>query len=304
MFDDLFSSVRSPGFVGIVLGLVVIGGFGTLGALVFDGRVNGEVATKLEQRIESLQHQISSANQKLKQLNDQTKAGEKRTEIAERVEAAKRDLSTKQAKIEELQLAMQDGQLACEKYEKDLNRYRDQVRRVAEGEKLETLQTLDGRAYKTVTIKKVSDAGIEFSHETGTGRVLFPNLPLEWQKRFRYNPDEHSDALLAEKNQKSQHDEMVNKALAEQQKRNEISAWKAGDDTRKYKAGVLAKDIASLEARLEGLRRDYDRDSSRAASAGSGKIVATKTGQLSRDIKSTEEQLVQKRSELTRVLAE
>ena len=53
-------------------------------------------------------------------------------------------------------------------------------RESAQGEKHSTLTTSRGRTYKKVIIKGVDEVGVKITHEYGTARIKFPELPAEF----------------------------------------------------------------------------------------------------------------------------
>ncbi len=76
-------------------------------------------------------------------------------------------------------------------------------RESAKGEKHATLTTSRGRTYKKVVIKGVDEIGVKITHEYGTARIKFPELPEEFQARFGYDPSRAHDLLDREKNLES-----------------------------------------------------------------------------------------------------
>ena len=76
-------------------------------------------------------------------------------------------------------------------------------RESAKGEKHATLTTSRGRTYKKVVIKGVDEVGVKITHEYGTARIKFPELPEEFQARFGYDLSRAQDLLEREKNLES-----------------------------------------------------------------------------------------------------
>ena len=62
------------------------------------------------------------------------------------------------------------------------------AREAAVGEKHASLTTGKGRSYKKVVIKGVDEVGVKITHEYGTARIKFEELPEEFQARFGYDP--------------------------------------------------------------------------------------------------------------------
>ena len=76
-------------------------------------------------------------------------------------------------------------------------------RESAKGEKHAALTTSKGRTYKKVVIKGVDEVGVKITHEYGTARIKFSELPEEFQARFGYDPSRAKDLLEREKNLES-----------------------------------------------------------------------------------------------------
>jgi hypothetical protein len=70
----------------------------------------------------------------------------------------------------------------------------------AVGEKHPSLTTGKGRTYKKVVIKGVDEVGVKITHEYGTARIKFEELPEEFQTRFGYDPSRAQEFLSRETN--------------------------------------------------------------------------------------------------------
>jgi hypothetical protein len=57
----------------------------------------------------------------------------------------------------------------------------------AEDAKLDSLVTLDGKVYQSVTIRKVDPDGLSILHEAGTAKVPFEKLPEELREQYGYD---------------------------------------------------------------------------------------------------------------------
>jgi hypothetical protein len=66
------------------------------------------------------------------------------------------------------------------------------------GSDLGTITTVDGQTFQNCQLLKVESDGITFNHSQGITKILFPNLPLELQKRFGADPQSNA-ALEAAK---------------------------------------------------------------------------------------------------------
>jgi septal ring factor EnvC (AmiA/AmiB activator) len=67
--------------------------------------------------------------------------------------------------------------------------YRNGIRNAARGERHPSISTRGGMEYHDTTILRVTDAGLEISHSSGSARIASADLPAQWQERFRWNED-------------------------------------------------------------------------------------------------------------------
>ena len=57
------------------------------------------------------------------------------------------------------------------------------------GDKLDTLTTVDGKTYQSVTIREITVEGISIMHESGVKRIAAKDLPTELQKSLGLDPN-------------------------------------------------------------------------------------------------------------------
>ncbi len=76
--------------------------------------------------------------------------------------------------------------------------HRRQVWEEAKGETWPVLGLPNGKIYEEVAIRRISEVGAEFSHKTGMARIAAPDLPPDWQERFRWDDEERLAALRRE----------------------------------------------------------------------------------------------------------
>ncbi|MGC4014241.1 MAG: hypothetical protein QM755_06940 [Luteolibacter sp.] len=78
-----------------------------------------------------------------------------------------------------------------QKIEDDLAGYKEMYRaglwKAAAGEKMATLILKSGRRYENVTIVRVTNQGLEISHQEGLARISPSDLDASWQKRFLWD---------------------------------------------------------------------------------------------------------------------
>jgi hypothetical protein len=87
---------------------------------------------------------------------------------------------------------------SIEKVEQDMARHRRNLWRAAVGEKIPHLKVWGGREYHDVTIRQVTEAGLEIQHQNGLARIAFPDLDETWHQRFRWQESERRSLLERE----------------------------------------------------------------------------------------------------------
>ncbi len=78
-------------------------------------------------------------------------------------------------------------------------KFRSRSRARAAGEAVGVLETRDGRKFNGVTIRKVTDVGMDISHEHGFARIHAPDLGPAWQERFQWTDEERRARLEEER---------------------------------------------------------------------------------------------------------
>ncbi|MCW1884316.1 hypothetical protein OKA04_06205 [Luteolibacter flavescens] len=65
-------------------------------------------------------------------------------------------------------------------------RYCRQIRGAAAGEKLAELSTRQGKIFRDVTIRRVTEAGLEITHADGLASLAASELADSWRERFQW----------------------------------------------------------------------------------------------------------------------
>jgi len=65
-------------------------------------------------------------------------------------------------------------------------KYCRQVRNAAAGEKLDELSSRQGKVYRGVTIRRVTETGLEFTHADGLATLGPDELADSWRERFQW----------------------------------------------------------------------------------------------------------------------
>ena len=72
------------------------------------------------------------------------------------------------------------------------------VRLTAKGEKHPEVRLLDGKIYREVVIRRVTDIGLEIRHLSGSARLHHEDLGEKWQERFLWSSEESRRSLVEE----------------------------------------------------------------------------------------------------------
>lgn len=103
--------------------------------------------------------------------------------------ALKMELENLSQEIKALELANQNTKTLTEYCKDQLRAHRDKIREKAEGEKIALLSRPNRpnrKPFKDVVIQQVHDGGIKIRHSIGAADIDYENLPIELQKRFRF----------------------------------------------------------------------------------------------------------------------
>lgn len=304
-FSDLMSSGRGPGVIGMIMALIVIGGFGVLFMFAFDSEMQGKGVT-----IESI---IRDQAKEIDELNYQITHGKKALESAPRlIEAAarqdelKRENIFRSASLKSLKEAFTGGQEqfigTTKSWEDYKNEYRTHVRSKAVGETFAELITKTGSNYKRVEIRTVTPVGIQIRHEDGQKRIPFEELPEEMQDRFQFDIANKELALAAENKHREEHEAAV--AVANQLEEKDMEASRARMEVNRraeMKSSIKSKQnqISQLQTEIHSLELQISQANAQAAAArASGRTVLTKIGSIRPHIRAKHDQIFRLKNEI------
>lgn len=136
----------------------------------------------------------------------------------------------------------------------------------AAGESLGTLEVSGGRVYEKAVIKRVTDVGLEISHEHGMARVQMQDLDAGMRDRFQWNVEERRRRL---KEEEKQRDALT--AKREDGRRGKPAAGKRG----RRPARTLSAEREKIEERRSGVRLWMGRVSQLRKDAAEARSAAT-----------------------------
>ncbi|WP_193210504.1 hypothetical protein [Luteolibacter marinus] len=215
MLED---SNESSGIVGMLVGLIVLVLAGAFFSLVIDKRF------KLSSSRVSVEEDVAKEALVVESLRDELSLKRERWEKAtaplEGQPAALAEWSARAAATSERLPDLRerrDGlenevEAATKAYLDYRNSYRAQVRGDAAGEKLVRLETVGGKVYSDVSIRRVTSAGIEFTHAHGPARLLPKDLGPEWNERFQWDQEEVEMVLEQERRREEMHRKAIERS--------------------------------------------------------------------------------------------
>lgn len=299
------SSGRGPGVIGMLMALLVIGGFGVLFMFAFDSEMQGKGVT-----IESV---IREQAKEIDEIKYQIDHGTKALADAPRLEQEnarwdelKRENVFRAASLKSLKEDIDKAQetyIALNRSLEDYkNEYRTHVRSKAVGETFPELTTKAGSTYKRVEIRTVSAIGIQIRHEYGQKRIPFEELPEEMQERFQFDVAGKELAIAAENKHREEHEAAV--AVANQLQEKDMEAARARQEVARrteMKRSITQKQnqISQLQSEIQSLELQISQANAQAAAArASGRMVLTKIGSLRPQIRAKHNQIFALKNEI------
>lgn len=264
MFDDFFSSSKGPGVLGIILGVIVLGGFGALGLAVFDGRLNGDFRSDAEKEAASQASAIEGLQGTLKHLEKQRVEADQRAKLVEQLNGLQKQLTFHQENVTRLEgdvKAAQDSITDVEgKFEDYKAAYRKAERTAAKGEEFKSLELQNGDVLTDVVVREVNDIGMQVRMRTGSRTIAQKDLPENLRDRFQFT-DALTAAALAkvEKREKVAEVDQGRQALI-----NQVRALKAEKASKNDQIRQLSREATSLQKSIQVAVDGAVRDETRA----------------------------------------
>jgi hypothetical protein len=252
------STGRGPGFIGMLMALVVLAGFGLLYVFVLDAEASQ--GASVETIIKNQEYDIEAYKAQIADYSVVTDTIPIIEEISSKLETLKKSAPEREAKVATLrenlsglEKSFKDTAAAFTSYKEQ---YRSMVRNKAVGEQLEQLALKSGNVYKKVEIREVSSVGIQIRHEDGQKRVPFEELPEEMQERFQFDSVEKDKQLAQELENLKRHEGLVDPAPESAPGKDvaESKGTEEGDAARKKQ---IKKAINDMEIRIARARTEY-----------------------------------------------
>lgn len=242
MFDDFFSSSKGPGVMGLILGVIVLGGFGALGLAVFDGRLDGSTGSDSATEVASQASAIEGLKGSLEDLKKQRVAADERAKLVEELESLQRKLNLHQDAVTGLEEDLKAAQDGITQEENDWEKYKAAYRKFertsAQGEEIERLELQDGAVLTEVVVRDVNDLGMQVRTRNGSRTISWKELPDDLIDRFQFT------------------EELTAVAVAKVEKREIIADIDQGRQGMLDQIRALTAEIARKNDEIKQLRRD------------------------------------------------
>lgn len=265
-FSDLMQSGRGPGVVGMLLAMLVLGGFGILFLFAIedepkDAKLTPEgIILEQEKEIAEIKAAITQRKANLDVLPKLQETEKKARETKREVLFATGRAESTRAGIADIKAKITATDEEFVKY-KDL--YREFSRLGAKGENLGNLTTKKGVTHEEVTVREVDAVGMAIKSKTGYFRIPYEELPDTLQDRFQFDPAQR-DAKLAKEHGEHNDLNAAARQVEEQRKAEEDQRKSQEDGDRemetKRRITEIKTEMASINSELGQLQAELNRE--------------------------------------------
>lgn len=296
IISELFESARSPGVIGIVLGLVVLLSFGILSMAVFDPRLNGDNVSALKEQVRDQGLEIFSLEDEIERTKNEVLDQKRNEEVGRKLVIAEKTYKLLEDKKADLEEDIETAKKEIVRFGEEQLAYRDEYRpyerKRAIGEAFEEIELTNGKILKKATIKELQTNKVRFTTEFGSATATWEELPQSWRDRFQIGEGEIEAAnLKLEEARKKRNEALVevrkNRSLELREMEltkslsrisKSIDAKREEMESARAKAAILRTKAADYrvmerEARQRGNTSSH-RNSARKAEAAAEKLSA------------------------------
>jgi chromosome segregation ATPase len=309
-FNDLLTSAKGPGVIGLIMALIVLLGFGVLFMFALDeglqggGRSLASVIRDADNQIGAAKHRIEMGQKTLDSVPRLRETSAELTSSSGKNKFLATEIAAKKKTITELGETM--GQLDDE-WEDYKNQYRAYVRTNAAGTSLPELKTTDGTVFTDVEIRKVTAIGIDIRHKNGFKRIDFEELPGEMQDHYQFDKEQMVAEAQREAKVRGKHDKAV---AAANDAADAVAAGQRVKDQELQRQKMIGE-IAAREAQvisIQGQIRQLEADITNAeavaaAARAAGRRHLGRSGPLQGALGTKRAELVRIQSEIARMRA-
>ena len=232
-----FATGDTSGITGMLIGLIIVV-FAALGVAML---VEKEISLpsfsssdplvgkndRLQGEINNLEIRVAAHTRKATESEGNRQQVKLVTELEKQIDSARKERDIISRLITSENESME---LLAKGREAHRLRYREQARMNAVGQTYPKITTRLDKEYLDVRVNSVTPLGISISHSSGTTRLGYREMPLEWQKSLMYTAVEMAQATAEEQKRQiatrarsSRLQKVANKDKQSQAKRNEIA---------------------------------------------------------------------------------
>lgn len=295
---DWMENYGGPASVGVILGLVVLLGFGGLTAAIWDGRLNGDDATELREEVRVQEGEIVGLEREIAYTKDENLAFKRKEAVANKLKSLKKVLAATTVRRDELKEAVAASQAEIAAIHQEQDDYREEYRAYernrAIGEIYQTIELTNGKVLTDVKLRRMTPDKVSFATEFGSTSVTWDELPPEWKVRFQVGSGEveaHRKALEEAK--------MARALIMEENRDVNIANLKLKE--KKNRISTLARKIREMEsdcrvaeeriAVLETEAQKYQRRVARASTQGAAKTHRNSAEKVRTQIRAMQSRL-------------
>jgi hypothetical protein len=255
-FNDLMSSGKGPGVIGMLLGLLVLVGFGSLAIFVFDDDSQTGVESlqgTLKRQTKELQHLqsvLADREAELALTPVRAAAAEQLKDLKLSIQAGSSRIQWLEDTIPILREAVETG--IPQQRSQYLDQYRGDVRSRAVGVKLDELETRSGRKFEQVEIKQITAKELIMRHSDGSKPIPCEELPADLYDYFQFNDQEIANANAREAESSKKRAE----AQSFQDKRDRLQMTQQQLEECQRRLPELRALEKSLQSQISQLRRE------------------------------------------------
>ncbi|MBK1835275.1 hypothetical protein [Roseibacillus ishigakijimensis] len=209
--SDFMDGMRSPGAIGVILGIVVLAGFGGLSTMVFDDRFNGDAAARLKAEIQEQKIEILTLENDIEVAERRIAQQQENEGVARELAVVEKSLQPLEERQKELAKAIEEEKVRIEEIGEELLSYRDEYRiyerKRAIGEIFDEIVLTTGKKLQQAEIKEIFADKIRFTTQFGSSSATWKELPESWRDRFQIGEGEleaHREMMTQSREQRAE----------------------------------------------------------------------------------------------------
>lgn len=271
----------------MIMGLIVLLGFGFLSMLAFDEGSYGEgkslsaVIRDNSNNIGELHSTIARGNKEIAKAPERKRIADSLSNSLSKNKSISTQITAKKSELAELETEVKTVEQKWTDYK---NQYRAHIRNKAVGTQMPELKTLDGTVYTNVDIRNISAVGMDIRHRDGFKRIPFDQLPADIQDYYQFDKEQMLAEVQRETKERNEHDKAThsaNQAAEGQMAEQRIKATEAAKQKKLLEIAAKEARIPILQSEIQQIIQDISSAEAAAdAARAAGKMHLSKAGNL------------------------